>query len=160
MKSTKTKTKLLKVNKSFMTDYLRALFLLSFAVICVLLVSHHMTLGELKAFIASREYDNELLGEVIKQQSMAFYQVMIGTMVCFFISVCILTAQLTKKVSSPVEALIEHFSKFSHLSEVKKIRFKKGNAFEELMKSFNFLVQRQDGGDRKAAIHNYGGVLK
>jgi sensor histidine kinase YesM len=160
MKTKKLKTKQLKVNKSFMTDYLKALFLLSFTAICLLLVSHYITLGEVKATILGQEYSDEFLLQVIKEQSLTFYKIMIATMVCFFVSVCALTAQLTKRVSSPVEEMIEHFSKFTHLSEVKKIRFKKGNAFEELMKSFNFLVQREDGGGQKAAVHNYRGALR
>jgi methyl-accepting chemotaxis protein len=160
MKKKKLKAKQLKVNKSFMTDYLKALFLLSFTVICLLLVSHHLSLAELKASIMNNDYSDEFLGEVIREQSLAFYKIMIGTMVCFFVSVCILTAQLTRKVSSPVEELIEHFSKFGHISQVKKIRFKKGNAFEELMKSFNFLVQRQESSEAKVAVHNYRGALK
>ncbi|MFT6069051.1 MAG: methyl-accepting chemotaxis protein [Bacteriovoracaceae bacterium] len=160
MKNKKLKTKQLKVNKSFMTDYLRALFLLSFAVICFLLVSHHLSLGELKAAIISQGTNPEILNQIVAEQAAAFYKTMIVTMVCFFVAVCILTTQLAKKVSSPVEELIEHFSKFGHISEVKKIRFKKGNAFEELMKSFNFLVQRQGGSDQQVAVHNYRGVLK
>lgn len=160
MKKKKFKNRQLKVNKSFMTEYLRALFILSFSVICLLLVSHHITLGELKATLMNNQGNEQFLAQVLKEQSMTFYKIMIGTMVCFFIAVCGLTAALAKKVSSPVEEMIEHFSKFGHLGEVKKIRFKKGYAFEELMKSFNFLVQRQDGGGQNVAVHNYRGALK
>lgn len=104
--------------------------------------------------------NTELHMTIMQEQSYSFYKLMIATMVCFFIAVCILTADLAKQVSRPVEELIKHFEKIPHLSQVKKIRFKKGDTFAELKQAFNFMIQRQGPQVSRAAVHNYRKALE
>ena len=160
MKKKKRSARQTRVNKSFMTNYLKSLFLLAFTAICFVLVSHHITLTEIKTAVLENPGNENMYLHVMEEQSLIFIKLMIGTMMCFFISVCIMTARLAKQVSHPVESLISHLDKFGHLSQVRKIRFEKGGPFEELLKSFNFLVQRQDMEEQKVAVHNYRSVLK
>lgn len=144
-----------KINKSFMTNYLKVLFILSFAVICVLFVAHHHTLTQAKAMLMHSAPNSTAYAEVLDLQALLFYKIMIATMMCFFVSVCIMTKNLTTQVTKPVESLISHLEKLPDITQARKIRFKKGDTFEELMKAFNFLVQRQTYQREKAPLHNY-----
>ncbi len=160
MKKKKAIQKPLKVKKDFMTSYLKYLFLLCFTLICSIFVSHHMSLTEIKSSILSDPGNSDLQIQVLQAQSIIFYKLMIATVVCFFIATCILTAKLTKNVSKPVEEFINHLNKIPHLSQARKIRLKKGQTFEELGKTFNFLLQKQEFQAEPNAIHNYRQALK
>ena len=160
MRKKKTVQKPLKVKKEFMTNYLKVLFLLCFALICAIFVSHHISLTQIKSSMIENSGNTNLQLEVLQQQSIIFYKLMIATVVCFFIATCILTARLTKNVSRPVEEFINHLNKIPHLSQARKIRFRKGQTFEELGKTFNFLLQKQEFQPQPAAIHNYRQALK
>lgn len=160
MKNKKKVKKSLKVNKSFMTDYLKYLFLLSFAVICAIFLAHHTSLTQMKATILANPGDTQLHVQVLEAQSLIFYKLMVATMVCFFIAVCALTNVLTQRVSKPVEEFINHLSSIPHLSQARKMRLKKGETFQELGKTFNFLLQKQELQADKIPVHNYRSVLK
>lgn len=151
--------KQVKVNKSFMTNYLRALFLLNFAIICVLLVAHHKEITDTKELLYQMTEEPHLLEKIIEQHAIDFYKFLIVTMICFFIAISILTRNLTIQITKPVESLINHFDKIPSLTHVKKINIQKGQAFEELMRAFNFLIQRQDHHNDKVGEHNYN-ILK